>query len=58
MIGLRFHDNVSGFDMMLITKGEFTGWLARQEADGRWVTLRLATKADHDTIIRLYRGYG
>lgn len=44
--GLKFIDKNMG-EMLLVAEGEqFAGWLCTR-INGRWVTLRKATEADH-----------
>lgn len=47
--GFEFLDKNRG-PVIFIQKGPWTGWLAYQHPDGQWVSLRLATQEDMDTI--------
>lgn len=50
MIGLSFYDRTHNREMMLITEGQLTGWLAYLRADGRWVAVRPARREDYDAV--------
>lgn len=44
--GYRFSDLNSKREMMLVSEGEWNGWLVYRHPDGQWVTLRKATEED------------
>lgn len=48
MAGLEFLND--GVRMMLITKGQYTGWLAYQRVDGVWVVVRMAKREDYEKV--------
>lgn len=47
--GIRFYDKNYG-EMVLVTKGEYIGWLCYRHADGQFVTLRKATDEDKKAL--------
>lgn len=48
--GFPFYDGATGRKMMLVTGGQWKGWLAWQHPDGEWVSLRKATDQDRKVI--------
>lgn len=47
--GFQFLDK-SMRELLFVQRGPYTGWLYYKHPDGQWVTLRLATKQDLETI--------
>ena len=43
--GIRFIDKNQG-EMILVSEGEYEGWLCYRHPDGQWVSLRKATEDD------------
>lgn len=52
MIGLEFWSGA--VKMMLITRGDYTGWLAYRRTDGAWVVVRMAEREDYEKVNALY----
>lgn len=54
--GVKFYDGATGREMILVTDEEpregLRGWLVYRHAEGHWVTLRKATAADREAVMR------
>lgn len=48
--GVRFVDLRSGREMILVDHGPWAGWIVYRHPEGRWVSLREATRADRDAL--------
>lgn len=48
--GIKFYDNASGREMILVTEGSYKNWIVYKHPDGQYVTLRKATDADITAI--------
>ena len=51
LVGCEFFDCKSQRDMILVTKGSWTGWICYKHPDGQWVKLRKATLEDCLSIV-------
>ncbi len=49
-VGLRFYSQSMHREMMLVTEGDFSGWIVYKHPDGQWVTLRKATESDRTDL--------
>lgn len=50
--GVKFFDKATDREMLLVADDSpnWSGWLCYRHPDGQWVSLRKATKDDHDRV--------